>query len=225
MSDCCDSGSYRATFSDRFARRLARRYRRHGLNRTQRRLVGFLAARGIEGATVLEIGGGVGDLQVELLRRRAASVTNLELSTGYEEQARDLLERSGLKGRVERRFIDIAVSPDQVEAADVVVLHRVVCCYPDYHRLLSSAGGHANRLLVYTHPPAHPFTRFVIGCDNMLRRLRRNDFRAFVHPPDAMLEVLREQGLTVRYRHRGLFWTVVGLERTSIGQPGGHAGA
>lgn len=217
MSDCCESDGYGATFSDRFARRLARRYRRHGLNRTQRRLVGFLAERGIEGATVLEIGGGVGDLHIELLRRGAASVTNLELSTSYEQQARELLERSGLNGRVDRRFVDIAAHPDQVEAADVVVLHRVVCCYPDYQRLLSSAGGHARRLLVYSHPPANPFTRFVIGCDNLVRRLRRNDFRAFVHPPEAMLQVVQREGLTVRYRHRGLSWAVVGLERAPIG--------
>ena len=26
---------------------------------------------------------------------------------------------------------DLAADPDAVESADVVVLHRVVCCYPD----------------------------------------------------------------------------------------------
>ena len=213
MGDCCDPDSYRATFSDRFARRMARRYRRHGLNSTQERLLGFLTERGIEGASVLEIGGGVGEIQIELLRRGASSVTNLEISTSYEEEARKLLESSGMTGRVERRFLDIATNPDHVSEADVVVMHRVVCCYPDYQRLLAAAGGHARRLLVYSHPPANPVTRLLIGCDNLLRRLRRNDFRAFVHPPDAMVEVAQHQGLALRYRHRGLSWNVVGLER------------
>jgi magnesium-protoporphyrin O-methyltransferase len=213
VGDCCDPDSYRATFSDRFARRMARRYERHGLNSTQERLVGFLTEHGIEGASVLEIGGGVGELQVELLRRGASSVTNLEISTSYEKEASELLERAGMTGRVERRFLDIATEPDRVAEADVVVLHRVVCCYPDYQRLLSSAGAHARRLLVYSHPRAHPLTRLVIGWDNLLRRLRKNDFRAFVHPPDAMVEVAQRQGLTVRYRHHGLAWDVVGLER------------
>ena len=213
VGDCCDPEGYRSTFSDRFARRMARRYRRHGLNRTQERLVGFLAERGIDGASVLEIGGGVGDIQVELLRRGAASVINLEISTSYEAQARELLERSGMVGRVERRFLDIAADPDQVGEADVVVLHRVVCCYPDYQRLLASAGQHARRLLVYSHPPANAFTRLVIGWDNLLRRVRGNSFRAFVHPPEAMVDVAQQQGLTLRYRHRGMSWDVVGLER------------
>jgi 2-polyprenyl-3-methyl-5-hydroxy-6-metoxy-1,4-benzoquinol methylase len=213
VGDCCDPQGYQATFSDRFARRMARRYRRRGLNRTQQRLVGFLTERGIEGASVLEIGGGVGDIQVELLRRGASSVTNLEISTSYEQEARDLLERAGMAGRVDRRFVDIATEPDQVAEADVVVLHRVVCCYPDYQRLLAAAGSHARRLLVYSHPSANPMTRLGIGWDNLLRRLRRNDFRAFVHPPDAMVDVARGQELTLTYRHHGVTWDVVGLER------------
>ena len=192
---------------------MARRYRKRGLSRTAKQLVGFLTERGIDGATVLEIGGGVGEIQVELLRRGAGSVTNLEISTSYEDQARALLAQAGMTDRVTRRLLDIATAPDDVEAADVVVLHRVVCCYQDYERLLGAAGGHARRLLVYSHPPRNPVTRLVIGWENLIRRLRRNDFRAFVHPPPDMLEVLLAQGLTPTYRHHGLSWDVVGLER------------
>jgi 2-polyprenyl-3-methyl-5-hydroxy-6-metoxy-1,4-benzoquinol methylase len=213
VGECCDRDGYQATFSDRFARRMARRYGRRGLNTTQERLVGFLTAHGIEGATILEIGGGVGEIQVELLRRGAGSVTNLEISSSYEDEARSLLERSGMAERVTRRLLDIATASDDVERADVVVLHRVVCCYPDYERLLGAAGGHARRLLVFSHPPRNAVTRLVIGWDNLLRRLRRNDFRAFVHPPEAMIAVLQAQGLTPSYRHHGLSWDVVGLER------------
>jgi magnesium-protoporphyrin O-methyltransferase len=213
VDDCCGRAGYEATFDDRFAERISRRYQRHGLNRIQRRLVDFLAEHGLEGATVLEIGGGVGDLHVELLRRGAASVTNLEISHSYEGEAAKLLERSGMAGRVTRRFVDIAAQPDLVEEADVVVLHRVVCCYPDYQKLLGAAGAHANRLLAFSHPPRNPLTRAVIGFDNLARRLRKSDFRAFVHPPRAMLEVLERQGLVPRYRRRGMVWDVVGLVR------------
>lgn len=217
MGDCCEPGSgYQDTFGDRFARRIARRYRRRGLNRTQLRLVEFLAERGLQDATVLEIGGGLGEIQIELLRRGASHVTNLEISEGYEQQAAELLAATGMSDRVDRRFLDIAVAPEEVEPADVVVLHRVVCCYPDYERLLGAAGSHARRMLVFSHPPRNWFSRVVIGWDNLLRRLRRNDFRAFVHPPEAMERVLRGQGLTPRYRHRSsLSWEVVGLERTA----------
>jgi 16S rRNA G966 N2-methylase RsmD len=213
MSDCCNRTGYQTVFSDRFARRVARIYRKRGLDPAQRRMVSFLTDRGIKDASVLEIGGGVGEMQIELLSRGAREATNLEISRSYETQAAALLGRSGMTDRVRRRFVDIATSPDEVEPADVVVLHRVVCCYPDYERLLSAAASHAKRLLVYSHPPRNLLSRMMIGCENLLRRLRGNDFRAFVHPPAAMIKAAQAQGLSVSYRHRGMPWTIVGFER------------
>lgn len=213
MSDCCNRTGYQTVFSDRFARRVARIYRKRGLDPTQRRMVSFLTDRGIKDASVLEIGGGVGEMQIELLSRGAREATNLEISRSYETQAAALLGRSGMTDRVTRRFVDIATSPDEVEPADVVVLHRVVCCYPDYERLLSAAASHAKRLLVYSHPPRNLLSRMMIGCENLLRRLRGNDFRAFVHPPAAMIKAAQAQGLSVSYRHPGMPWTIVGFER------------
>ena len=213
MPSCCDGKGYDAVFGDRFARRVARRYRKRGLDPTSSRMVDFLCGRGVEGASVLEIGGGVGEIQLELLRRGAARVTNLEISTGYEDEARRLLERSGLADRVTRRFLDIAISPDDVEPADVVVLHRVVCCYPDYEALLSAAGTHARRLLVFSHPPDTRLTRGASWLENLPRRLGRRSFRTFVHPPAAMVSVLAGTGLRSSYVHDGWPWCVVGLER------------
>jgi 16S rRNA G966 N2-methylase RsmD len=213
MGDCCDGSGYQETFGDGFARRVSRRYRRRGLDRTQQRLVDFLVERDLEGATVLEIGGGIGEIQVELLRLGADRAMNLEISENYEAEAAALLREAGLAERVTRRRHDIAVAPDEVPEADVVVLHRVVCCYPDYEKLLGAAAGHARRLLVFSHPPSSLLNRAMIGWENLLRRIRGNDFRAFVHPPAAMVEVVRRQGMTPQYRHHGLAWDVVGFAR------------
>ena len=195
MGECCDPGGYDDTFGTRFARRTARRYRRRGLNRTQRSIVDFLAQDGgLDGASVLEVGGGIGDLHLELLRRGASRVTNLEISTGYEAEAEALFSASGMTDLVTRRRHDIATDPEAVEPADVVVLHRVVCCYPDYQRLLGAAASHALRRLVFSHPPSTPVVRSSFALDNQVRRLRRNDFRAFVHPPAAMYAWPRPKG-------------------------------
>lgn len=213
MSDCCGPEGYDEQFSERYARKLARRYRRRGLTPSARAIVSFLTDRGIEGATVLEIGGGVGQLHVELLRQGAARATNLEISTSYEDQAQQLLEYSGMGDRVARRFLDIAESPDQVESADVVVLHRVVCCYPDYERLLGAAASKADRLLVFSHPPSSLVTRAAFWCENAVRRLKNDTFRAFVHPPEAMVAVATSSGLRSTFRWRGIGWSVAGFER------------
>jgi magnesium-protoporphyrin O-methyltransferase len=192
---------------------MAARYRKRGLDRTSRRMVEFLAAQGLEGSSVMEIGGGVGEIQIELLKHGAERTVNLELVGAYDGEARRLLAEEGLADRAERRLHDIAMDPDGVEPADVVVLHRVVCCYPDYERLLGAAADHARRLLVFSHPPRNLVSRALFAVQNLFFRLRRSDFRTFAHPPAAMLAVLDEHGLRQDFAHRGLIWRVAGLER------------
>ena len=176
-------------------------------------MVEFLELRGIEGATVLEIGGGVGEIQIELLKRGAARSMNLELSSAYDEEAKRLLREAALEDRAERRLVDIAVEPGGVESADIVVLHRVVCCYPDYERLLGAAAQRAGRLLVFSYPPRNAVSRLLISVENLAFKLLRREYRSFAHPPAAMLGLLGERGLRRTFAHHTLVWQVAGLER------------
>jgi 2-polyprenyl-3-methyl-5-hydroxy-6-metoxy-1,4-benzoquinol methylase len=198
---------------------MAARYRKRGLDRTSRRIVEFAAAHGVEGATVLEIGGGVGEIQLELLKSGASRATNLELSPAYEPEASTLLREAGVADRAQRLLHDIAVDPDGVEPADVVVLHRVVCCYPDYERLLRAAASHARLALVFSHPPRNLLSRIVVGLQNVGFRLSGNEFRTFAHPPAAMVAVCEGAGLRRDYAHRGMAWQVAGLVRSAPGSP------
>jgi hypothetical protein len=128
MSGCCDPRGCNDMFGPRFARHLASRYRKRGLDKTAARMVAYLVDRGLDGASILEIGGGVGDIQLELLGQGASRTTNLELVDAYDTDAADLAEAAGMRDRMTRRQVDIATEPDEVEAHDIVVLHRVVCC-------------------------------------------------------------------------------------------------
>ena len=213
MAGCCNSRGCDGFFGRRFARRVARRYRKRGLDKTARQMVAFLERRGVEGATVLEIGGGIGEIELELLQRGAARAVNRELSPAYDEEAPRLQEEVGLANRMERRLHDIAADPGAVEPADVVVLHRVVCCYPDYERLLGAAADHARRLLVFSYPRRNAVSRLVVGAQNLAFRLVGKEFRTFAHPPAAMLGVLAERGLRPTFRHQPAIWQVAGLER------------
>jgi len=213
MASCCNPRGCDQFFSPRFARRVAKRYRKRGLDKTAQRIVDFLEPRGIEGASVLEIGGGVGEIQIELLKRGAARAVSLELSSAYEVEAEALLNEAGLRERAERRIHDIAAAPELVESADIVVLHRVVCCYPDYERLLDAAAHHARRLIVFSFPPRNYLSRVIIAAANLTLRVRRKEFRTFAHPPAAMIAVLTDRGFRDTFAHQGLAWQVAGLER------------
>jgi 2-polyprenyl-3-methyl-5-hydroxy-6-metoxy-1,4-benzoquinol methylase len=176
-------------------------------------MIAFLEQDGIEGATVLEVGGGVGEISLELLKRGATHAVTLELSAAYDEEARTLLCEAGLEHKADRRLRDIAVDEDGIEPADVVVLHRVVCCYPDYERLLSAVAGRARRRVVFSYPRRNGISRLFVAMANLGFRLLRREFRTFAHPPAAMFTVLTKHGLRPTFDHHGLVWQVAGFER------------
>src|SRR3954449_9711971 len=176
MAGCRNPRGCDRYFNTGFARRAAKRYSKRGLNTTSRRMVEFLEQGGLAGATVLEVGGGVGEIQLELLKRGARRAINLELSPAYEHEAAQLIREAGAEGRVERRLHDIAVDPTAIEPVDIVVLNRVVCCYPDYEQLLGAAADHAIRRLVFSHPPRNLISRTIVAGQNLAFRLTTGDF-------------------------------------------------
>jgi magnesium-protoporphyrin O-methyltransferase len=211
VSNCC-ARSYERFFGERTARRDARRYRRKGLDPTAQRLVDELAGRGVSGASVLEVGGGVGAIELELLKRGAARTTNVELSHGYEQEARALVAEAGVGERVERRHGDFVEAEADLDPADVVVLHRVVCCYPDPEALVGQAAGHARRLLALTFPRDTWWIRLGSRVANVCFRAV-GWVESYVHPPATILGAAKSRGLTPVHDHSGWLWRTAVLER------------
>jgi magnesium-protoporphyrin O-methyltransferase len=209
---CCQQPSgYGELFSPKQARREARRFRKRGLDSAARWVVEAVRARGIEGRSVLEPGGGIGAIEIELLRAGASRSTVVELSPGYEDVACELAREAGVSESMERLIGDFAA--DGTAPADVVVLHRVVCCYPDYEALLGAAAEKARETVVFTYPPRNLASRALLGLVNLWLRLRGTDFRAFAHPPGHMIDVVRRAGFEPVARRRGGIWRGVALSR------------
>jgi hypothetical protein len=210
---CCSGKGCDEFFNERVARRDARRYRRKGLDGNARRIVELVRRRGVEGKTLLEVGGGIGAIQLELLQAGAARAVNVELSPAYEPYAAELLHVNGLDGRADRRVLDFAERAEELEPADLVVLHRVVCCYPDYEPLVGAAADHARDQLLLTFPRDVWWMRLGLRMINRLQQLRRSAFRVYLHAPTAILDVAGSHGLRVTTRERGRFWELVSFER------------
>ncbi len=204
MTDCCSPKGYRWVFSERNARGEAKRYRRKGLDSTSREIVDFLN----------EVGGGIGGIQIELLKAGAASAMSVELTPTYEEVARGLLDDAGVSDRVERRVMDFAESASQIEGADIVVMNRVLCCYPDMPRLAGAAADHARQLLVLSFPRRTWWTRASFGIFNWVLALLQREFHIFLHVPREITATARQHGLEPVFNRRGAFWTVTALRRS-----------
>jgi SAM-dependent methyltransferase len=210
---CCAPEGYRTIFTTRTAARDARRYRRRGLSGTARWLAAQLTADGVRDRSVLEIGGGVGAMQVELLRAGATRATNVEIADTYEPAAHELIAESGLDDRVERIVADFAERPDAAAAADIVILHRVICCHPDAVGLTQAACGHARDRVAITIPRTAWWIRLGVATMNRWLRLRRIPFAVYVHPPAQVVGLAHSLGFATTHHDRGMLWESVVLER------------
>jgi Methyltransferase domain len=213
MTDCCSAAGYRWAFSERRARREARRYERRGLDATSRRIVEILKAQGLDNRTLLEVGGGVGALQIELLKAGVTRAVSIELTPTYEAAANGLLRRTGLQDRVERRLMDFAEPATDVEAADIVIMNRVLCCYPDMPKLAGAAAAHTRQMLVLSFPKERWWTRTGLTLSNLVLRATRRRFQVFVHRPEQILATAEHFGLKTTLNHAGFFWQVAALRR------------
>lgn len=213
MAGCCRPGDLDDVFDARRAERKARDYERKGIAGDSRRIVDFVRARVPSGYTVLEIGGGVGEIQLELLKYGAASAVNVELATTYEAAASELVAKRGLAGRIERRLGDFVSEAHGVAPADVVVLNRVVCCYPDAEALVGAAAERARRLLAITIPIERWPIRLGLAVANRLLAIRGSAFRAYAHPTSAVVGSAARRGLRLAEHRRGLIWQFLAFER------------
>jgi magnesium-protoporphyrin O-methyltransferase len=212
MSRCCNARGCDEFFGARYAARVARRYRKKGLDKTAQRIVTFLASQGIEAATVLEIGGGVGEIEIELLRRGASHAVNLELSP------RTRRKRSGcFPSRVSKDGSSHACTtwpPTRRQSSRRISSFSTASFAATPTTGAARRGrGHARRFIVFSYPPRHALSRLFIGAQNLVFTLRRREFRTFAHPPEAMLRVVEDVGFHHVFAHRAPVWQIASKGR------------
>ena len=214
MGGCCRPSDYDKVFDEKHARSKAREYARKGLSGDSQRIVDLVRGRLPLGYSVLEIGGGVGEIQLELLKEGAARALNIELATQYERVADEMIRDRGLTDRVERRLGDFVREAATIPSADVVIMNRVVCCYPDLEALVGAAADHARHYMVMTFPVDRWWIRCGIAAANTFLRVRRSTFRGYVHATNAVISVAERRALRLSEHRRGLIWQLIAFERT-----------
>jgi 2-polyprenyl-3-methyl-5-hydroxy-6-metoxy-1,4-benzoquinol methylase len=205
-----------ATFyNEKFAAAELRRYRHKGPIPSTRVLIDALKAAGVEGATLLDIGGGIGAIQHELLDAGLARATSVDASAPYLDAAREESDRRGHGGRVTYRHGDFVELAQSVPAADIVTLDRVLNVYPGWERLTELSAEHAQRLYGLVYPRDTLMMRLVTFAMNVVLRLFRKPVRASVHPSQAIDLVARERGLVRHfYQSVGPSWQVAVYRRS-----------
>jgi magnesium-protoporphyrin O-methyltransferase len=195
-------------FGEGFARRELKRYRKDGPDGTTRILLDALKAEGVDGQTLLDIGGGVGAIQLELLRSGVTEATDVDASPDYVTSARAEAQRVGVSDRVRYLTGDFVALAPEIEPAGVVTLDRVLCCYADMRRLVGESASRATKLYGLVYPRDTPLFRAASRVMGALTALFRGTFRFYVHPSADVDAILRANGLAPRFHRHGFFWQV-----------------
>lgn len=213
---CCVHSRDAGRFFSRMARRERRRYERRGLERSQRALLTGIEEAGLEGASVLEIGCGVGYLHRRLLEAGAARAVGVDLSARMLEEARAGAQARGLAERTEYREGDFLEIGETLADADIVILDKVICCYPDAQGLVERSLAKARRIYAFTIPRDRAFVCFGVAVLAAALRLLGSRFRPYVHDPEAIDAWLRQQGFSLAHRAQTPIWQCAVYLRSNL---------
>ncbi|HEY0305104.1 MAG TPA: methyltransferase domain-containing protein [Longimicrobiales bacterium] len=194
-------------FTERVSKHDARKFRRRGLDVRARRLLNAIdRAVRLKNKSTLEIGIGTGGLTVEMLKRGAKSAVGVDAINNQLQQAHLLALEAGVSDRLALKQGDATELSEQLPPSDVVVLDRVVCCYPDMVALLHTASTHARGAVAMSYPRAAWYTRLWVKSANVGMAVLRRTFRLYLHSPPAMHALLRQHGFLPRVvGHRGVW--------------------
>ena len=217
--DCCQCQGIEAKFDQKYVLKKLKKYRKAGPKKTTLQLIDAMRAEGFEGMTLLDIGGGVGDIQHAMLRLGVSHATNCEASTAYVEACRQEAERLGHSEKIQHlqgNFVDVAGA---IPPADIVTLDRVICCYHDLPGLIDSSVRKARRYYGLVYPLDRWWIRLGMHVYYNVRNwLQRNPMRMFVHPTEAVEAAVLSHGLQRRFYRLTGIWQVVVYARPPLGQ-------
>lgn len=212
--DCCQCQGIEREFSEEVAETERDAYREEGPADTTQQLIDAIVPRGVEGLTLLDVGGGIGAIQHAVLRAGAKSATAVEASSAFAKAGRAEAEHLGLVEEVTTRHGDFVALAPSIPAHDVVTLDRVICCYNDLQSLLGLASERASKLLGLVYPRDSWWTRLGSAFGNAYYWLLRNPFRTFVHRDRAVERLLTQSGLHRVFHRRKFIWQVSVWSRT-----------
>ncbi len=216
MSICCNGPNAcepTGKFFSRWSKRYARRFRKRGLEKTQRYLLEGVRKEPVVSKDILDIGCGVGSLHVTLLREGAAAATGIDISEGMLQQAKKLAEENHLEGRINYILGDFVRESETLREADITMLDKVVCCYEDYNALIKSSTAKTRTIYALSHPKKNIIMESIFKLQIFSLKLFRNAFRPFWHDWNDVHRIILDQGFQLIYSNSTIAWQVLVYKR------------
>jgi magnesium-protoporphyrin O-methyltransferase len=219
---CCDEELAFIGYDGRDAQNDLAALRTGGPRPTTLELIDAIRARGVDGATVLDVGAGVGAIHLALLEAGAGSAIDVDASREYLAAARSEADRRGLLDRVTYRYGDLVELAGDLPQTEIVTLDSVICCYPYLPALTSAVLSTGPRLVGFTYPRDVWWMRAFMLLYNVVYSLRRSPARYFVYRHKQLRHLMALEGYAEVHDGGIARWRVVVYARLS--RPAERAG-
>ncbi|TDI82703.1 MAG: methyltransferase domain-containing protein [Caldithrix sp.] len=211
--NCCQCQGIEEQFNQKLAERELQKYRKKGPGKPTRILLEAIQTSGVEGLTLLDIGGGVGAIQSELFKSGLSQATEVEGSSAYLEAAKKEAERQGYLDEVNFIQGDFVEMVKEIPSADIVTLDKVICCYPDLQTLVGLSSQKAGKIYGVIYPVDTWWMKFGVRIPNFFFKIKHNPFRLYVHPTQAIEALIRKSGLKRKFYCKLFMWHVAVYQR------------
>lgn len=196
-------------FDQKVADQDLERYLNRGPDKTTQMLIDAVKSLDLADQTLIDIGGGVGVISHELLQDGVTHAIHVEASSAYYAVAKREAERRGVADRFHYflgNFVDLS---EDIPAADIVTLDRVICCYHDVDRLVDSSAKLSRDVYALIYPRDAWWMKAFNGLQNLFFKWRGSPFRIYVHPVREVDARIRKHGFELLSLEKTVIWQVV----------------
>jgi len=200
-------------FFSKFSAKYAKRFRKKGLEKVQNDLLEGIKRVPIPSAEILDIGCGVGALHITLLREGARRATGVDAAAGMIEQARTFAREHGVLEHVKHVLGDFTQIAEDLPAADITILDKVVCCYENADELVDKSLDKTRRVYALSVPRENAFVRWGFSIQIFFAKLFKTAFRPYWHDWKDLHAMIISRGFRPVFESSTFLWSIAVFER------------
>ena len=206
---CCGADKL---FNLKSAQKELRSYKKKGPRKSTKKLLSLLSGYEQTGKSLLDIGGGIGAIQWEFVKKGGIKTTDVDSSSSY------IFVASAYAKQIDHHLASFELSDfndvhEKINRHDFVSLDKVICCYPDYEKLLGNALNKTGTALAMTMPLGGWIPNLMKQFTNIYLFLKKNPFRTYIHSPKKVHSYIESNGFRLSEKSLSFPWLVKVYER------------
>lgn len=211
--NCCHVKGLENHFDKKFAIKKLKRYQKKGADSITQKILKGIKERDMQGACLIDIGGGVGEVQFELLRMGVEKTISVEASSAFIEVAKTEARRLNLDHKMTYTHGDFVDLESGIKIQRVVSLVKVICCYQDWKKLIETSLSKSNKYFILVYPHDNRFAKFITFLENLGLSIFQPAFRVYIHSAKNINDLIADKGFKKIYFDKTFVWRIEIFEK------------